>query len=387
MKILHVITTVGTGGAERMLLNVVAGRHEAAFEHGVVALRRGGMLAEPLRMAGAQVWNCGLREGDLSLEAGLQIRKILSAFSPDIVQGWMYHGNVAACLFKTLWRACPSLVWGIHHSIDDLRNEKRLTRGLIRVGALLSRWPSRIIFVSRTSRRQHAALGYYDRHAATIPNGFDCQLFRPRAGAREALRHALGLERDVVVIGKVAVVRPMKDHANLLRACAILRARGLPFHLVLIGQQTTEDNAELMRLIEQAGVRDRVSLLGERHDMPTLMAGLDALVVSSAWGEAFPIVLGEAMASGVPCVTTDLGDSAWIVGDTGVIVPPREPAALAEAMAQLITVDAQRRRQLGERARARIEEHFELRGVVQRYYDLYRHLARQRKSVDRVAPA
>jgi glycosyltransferase involved in cell wall biosynthesis len=169
----------------------------------------------------------------------------------------------------------------------------------------------------------------------------------------------------------------MKDHANLLKACSLLKGQGLRFHLVLIGQRTTEDNADLMRLIEQAGVRDQVALLGERHDMAELLAGLDVLVVSSAWGEAFPIVLGEAMASGVPCVTTDVGDSAWIVGDIGVVVPARDPGALAEGMARLITMGLECRKTLGARGRARVKANFELSDIIQKYYGLYREIAPQ----------
>jgi glycosyltransferase involved in cell wall biosynthesis len=372
VKILHIITTVGTGGAERMLLNVVAEGQKYGIRHGVIALRRDGMLAEPLREAGARVWNCGLQAGQASLHAAREIRKALITFAPSIVQGWMYHGNLAACLARTLGGAMPPFIWGIHHTVDDISNEKRMTRGLIRLGAYFSRWPSKIVYVSRASHRQHRALGYHDERATIIPNGFDCGRFRPRPGAREELRRALGLSPDTIVLGKVAVVRPMKDHANLLKACALLKSRGLPFHLVVIGRRASEDNAHLIRLIDQTGMGDRISLLGERHDMPALMAGLDMLVVSSAWGEAFPIVLGEAMASGVPCVTTDLGDSAWIVGDAGIVVPPRDPEALAEGMARLITADIESRRQLGMRARARITHNFGLARALERYHDLYR---------------
>ena len=376
MRILHVTTTLGTGGAERMLLNLVSGGDASEFQHGIIGLRRGGMLAGPLREAGADVWNCGLRAGHLSFGAGLQIRRILSEFQPDIVQGWMYHGNLAACLVKTMPLRAP-VVWGIHHSIDDIKNEKRMTRGLIRLGSRLSGWPHKIVYVSRVSHGQHNAIGYSNRQATIIPNGFNSARFRPQPGAGLELRRALNIGPDVALLGKVAVVRPMKDHANLLKAGALLKAQGLQFHLILIGQRTTEDNADLMQLIERAGMRDRVILLGERHDMPALLAGLDVLVVSSAWGEAFPIVLGEAMASGVPCVTTDVGDSAWIVGDTGVVVPARDPGALADGMARLITMDAECRRTLGVRARARIKANFELSDIIQKYYGLYREIAPQ----------
>jgi glycosyltransferase involved in cell wall biosynthesis len=384
MKILHITTTVGTGGAERMLLNVVTEGQKYGIRHGVVALRRDGMLAEPLREAGARVWNCGLQAGHASLYAAREIRKALITFAPDIVQGWMYHGNLAACLARTLGGALPPFIWGIHHTVDDINNEKRMTRGLIRLGAYLSRWPRKIVYVSRASHRQHRELGYHDERATIIPNGFDCRRFHPRAGAREELRRTLGLSSDTIVLGKVAVVRPMKDHANLLKACALLKGRAVPFHLVLIGRRASEDNLELMRLIEQTGVGDRISLLGERHDMPGLIGGLDVLVVSSAWGESFPIVLGEAMASGVPCVTTDLGDSAWIVGDAGIVVPPRDPEALAEGMARLITTDPETRRQLGMRARTRIAQNFGLSSAIERYHDLYREIMIEGIAAERV---
>jgi glycosyltransferase involved in cell wall biosynthesis len=383
VRILHIITTVGTGGAERMLLNVVAEGPTHGITHGVIALRRDGMLAEPLRAAGACVWNCGLQAGQASLHAAREIRRALRTFAPNVVQGWMYHGNLAACLARTSARAMPPFIWGIHHTVDDIHNERRLTRGLIRLGAYLSRWPSRIVYVSRASHRQHRALGYHDARATIIPNGFDCRRFRPRPGAREELRHALGLTPDTLVLGKVAVVRPMKDHANLLKACALLKSQAVPFHLVLIGRRASQDNAGLMRLIEQTGIGDRISLLGERHDMPALMAGLDVLVVSSAWGESFPIVLGEAMAAGVPCVTTDLGDSAWIVGDAGIVVPPRDPQALADGMARLLTADVERRRQLGMCARARIAENFGLARTLERYHDLYREVLAPGIAADR----
>jgi glycosyltransferase involved in cell wall biosynthesis len=374
IRILHITTTIGTGGAERMLLNVIADGDPAQFRHGVLALRRGGMLEEPLRQAGAEVWNCDLKAGDLSLSAAFKVRRILAEFRPDVIQGWMYHGNLAACLARTLGRKVP-IVWGMHHTIDDIDNEKRLTRVLIRLGRRLSTWPERIVYVSRVSRKQHVALGYADEAALTIPNGFDCERFRPNPDARKTLRRSLGLAEDAPLLAKAAVVRPMKDHGNLMRAAALLKRRGLDFTLLVLGQRATEDNAELMRLIEEADIGDRVRLLGERHDMPDIFAGLDGLVVSSAWGEAFPIVLGEAMAAGVPCVTTDVGDSAYMVGDTGMVVPPRNAEALADAMATLLGKDIEERRALGARARARIRENFALADVSRRYYDIYRELA------------
>ena len=176
----------------------------------------------------------------------------------------------------------------------------------------------------------------------------------------------------------------MKDHGNLLRAASLLKRRGQKFTLLVIGQRATEDNAQLMQLADEADVRDCVTFLGERHDIPDIMAVLDGLVVSSGWGEAFPIVLGEAMASGLPCITTDVGDSAYLVGDTGMVVPPRDPKALAEAMAKLLGMDADERSRLAALARKRIKENFALSSVGERYYQLYREAAPQSAALQAV---
>ena len=320
--------------------------------------------------AGARVWNCGLQAGHASLHAAREIRKALITFEPNIVQGWMYHGNLAACLARTLGGALPPFIWGIHHTVDDINNEKRMTRGLIRLGAFLSRWPRKIIYVSRASHRQHRALGYHDGRATVIPNGFYCQRFRPRAGAREELRRSLGLSSDTIVLGKVAVVRPMKDHANLLKGVRAAQGPGgtvppRPDRQTSVGGQPRSDATDRV-----TGMGDRISLLGERHDMPTLIGGLDVLVVSSAWGEPSPSSWARpwprAYRASPPI-------SAIARGSSGM---PDRGAATRSGGARRGHGAAdhggpETRRQLGMRARARIVQNFGLSSAIERYHDLY----------------
>jgi glycosyltransferase involved in cell wall biosynthesis len=264
------------------------------------------------------------------------------------------------------------VIWNIRHSVHDLALEKRLTRAIIRLCARLSRLPRAIVYNARVSAAQHRALGFAAGRAVVIPNGFDTARFRPRPDAKAWLCRELAIDPALTLVGMIARNHPMKDPGNLLRAVALLQARGgAAVHLVIVGDGLDHTNAELGALVRELGLCPRVTLLGERNDVPALVAGFDIAVLPSAWGEGFPNMLGEAMASGVPCVATDVGDSTWVVGAHGLIVPPRQSEALADALARLIGLGADARRQLGLAGRARIVQHFSIQEVARQYEALH----------------
>jgi glycosyltransferase involved in cell wall biosynthesis len=263
------------------------------------------------------------------------------------------------------------VLWNVRHSVHDLALEKPLSRLIIRVCARLSRLPEAIIYNSRVSAAQHARLGFDSSRAVIIPNGFDGARFKPRPEAKARLRKELGIEPARAVIGMVARNHPMKDPGNVVRAVALLRARGHAVHLVIVGSGLDQTNDELGTLVRECGLGAEVSLLGERTDIPDVVAGFDLAVLSSAWGEGFPNVLGEAMASGVPCVATDVGDCSWVIGPHGVIVPPRQSEALANALGRLLDLGPDARQQLGLAGRARVLQHFSLQEVVGQYETLH----------------
>jgi glycosyltransferase involved in cell wall biosynthesis len=174
----------------------------------------------------------------------------------------------------------------------------------------------------------------------------------------------------------IARNHPMKDPGNLLRAVTLLQARsGVTLHVVIAGDGLDQMHPELGALVGALGLGSRVSLLGERNDVPALLAGVDIVALPSAWGEGFPNILGEAMASGVPCVATDVGDCTWVVGPHGLVVPPRQSEALADALARLIDLGPDARRQLGLAARARIIQHFSIQEVARQYVALHLEVA------------
>ena len=263
------------------------------------------------------------------------------------------------------------VLWSIHNSVDSLVSEKKLTEIIIRSGALLSKYLANITFVSKTSKLQHEALGYSSTNAWIIPNGFDTSLFTPSLESRLSVRSELGLSDNCFLIGLICRYHPMKDHANFIQAAALLLETYPNVRFVLVGTEVNSENDKLQHLIQNLRIADRFHLLGERKDIPRLTAALDIASSASAYGEAFPMVVGESMSCGVPCVVTEVGDSSWIVGNTGKVVPPKNPQALANAWKELIELSLQSRENLVKAARQRIIEHFSLNIIVEQYEKLY----------------
>jgi len=248
----------------------------------------------------------------------------------------------------------------------------------IRMCALLSRFPAKIIFVSRAGQLHHEPLGYSLEKSCVIPNGIDVTEFVPSMAARLSVRSELGLPENAFLIGLVGRYHPMKDHLTFLRAAALLSRLHPEVHFVLIGRKVDRENQRLCQWIKEFGLERQTHLLGERHDMPRLAAALDVFSLTSYYGESFPNVIGEAMACAVPCVVTDVGGTAWIIGNTGRVVPPRDPGALATAWREMIHLGPEGRLASGREARSRVIERFTLQAVVARYAALYQNvLARE----------
>jgi glycosyltransferase involved in cell wall biosynthesis len=213
-----------------------------------------------------------------------------------------------------------------------------------------------------------------------IPNGIDTRQFVPSAQARLSVRSELRLSEDALLIGLIGRFHPMKDHANFLKAAALVSKTHPLAHFVLVGRDVDRQNQRLNKSIEELGLADRVHLLGERQDTARLTAALDIFSLSSSYGESCPNVIGEAMACGVPCVVTDIGDARWIVGEAGRVVPPRAPQALAGAWKEIIDLGPDTRKALGVFARSRVIENFPLHSVIARYEYLYEAVCRNEAS-------
>jgi glycosyltransferase involved in cell wall biosynthesis len=374
IRVLHLITGLNTGGAEMMLTKLVAGMDPAGFEPHVVTLLGEGPLAARVRAAGASVESLGLARGRVAPSAVWRLTRLLRRVRPDVVQTWLYHADLLGLVAARLARV-GRVVWNLRCSNMDFAHSGRLTRYTVAACARLSSLPDAVVANSRVAVDVHRALGYRPRRVEVIPNGFDMHRFAPDPAARGSVRAELGVAPGAPLVGMVARFDPQKDHATFLRAARAVADARPDAQFVLLGDGVQADNPEMAALVRAAAPGLRPHLLGRRDDVARLAAALDVAVLSSAYGEGFPNVVGEAMACGVPCVVTDTGDSAAVVGGTGRVVPPRDAPALADAVLGLLALPAGELRALGLAARARVGEHFALPAVIRRYAALYSQLA------------
>lgn len=371
--IVHLISGLTSGGAETMLFRLLSGMDRRRFRSVAVSLTPGGALAARIQALGIPVHNLGMERGRPTFRALRDLVQLLRRERPQLLQTWLYHADLLGTLAAPLARV-PLLAWNIRSSDMDLSHYRRLSRLTRAACARLSARPQVVIVNSETGRRYHQQLGYRPREWAFIPNGIDLDEFSPNPTHRAAVRAELGLAPDTPLIGLIARRDPMKDHATFFQAAALLSRDRPDAHFLLAGRGITPDDPTLARLLAATGLTGRAHLLGERRDIPRLTAALDLATSSSAYGEGFPNVIGEAMACAVPCAATAVGDSARLIGDTGPIVPPRDPAALATAWSTLLALPPLDRATLGHRARQRIADHFALPTIIHRYEHLYARL-------------
>lgn len=369
-RIVHLITGLGTGGAEMMLLKLLSRMCHKQFESTVISLSDRGTLGERFEALGISVHTIGMKPSKASLTCVWGLLKAVRKLKPDMIQGWMYHGNVAALLSAACSPDRPPVIWNIRQSPYSLDYEKKSTAAIIRAGCYLSKFPQRIIYNSKTSAEEHESMGYQANKRVLIPNGFETDIFKPSMEARVAVRRELNIPNDCLVIGLIGRYHPIKGHTNFIEAAAIQIRRRPSTHFIMAGAQINENNKTLQQHISDLNLLSRVHLLDERSDIPRITAALD-ISSSSSYAEGFPNVMGEAMACGVPCVVTNVGDSAWIVGDTGKVVPPHDAQALAKAWMELGDMCAEKRTILGHRARQRILDNFSLDAIVRSYEQLY----------------
>lgn len=372
MRVLHIITGLSTGGAEKALFNLLSGGLTEMGETVVLSLSDEGSMGRHIRALGVHVMTLGMKRGLPTPAALLHLRRIVRDFRPDLIQGWMYHGNLAASMAKGLAINKPAVIWNVRHSLYSLSAEKLLTRQVIRANRCMSTHADTIIYNSRVSRCQHEAFGFAGDKGKAIANGFDTTLLQPAPAKRKAVRQSLGIEADEVVVGHVARFHPVKNHAGFLQAAVqVLKIRP-EVSFLLVGRNVGLDNPSLSGIVP-SHLQDRFRFVGERADVADLMQVMDVFCLTST-SEAFPNVLAEAMSIGLPCVATDVGDSRDIVGNSGLVVAPGNVDELARGLLTMLSKTIDERCELGRTARVRVEQNYALPAIVLQYANIYREI-------------
>jgi glycosyltransferase involved in cell wall biosynthesis len=360
IRICFLIRQWNQGGAQRQLLNLLREMDKTKYDISVLSFYGGGIYEEEIKqLPNVKYHNLRKRNRwDVFIFLFNLIRR-LRQIDPGFLHGYLNGPNCLAVLLKPF---IPKtlIIWGVRASNMDYSRYDWLARFTYNLERFLSRFADQIIVNSKAGY-EHAALNGFPKKSMTvIPNGIDIEQFRPSKEIGLKLREQWGANDNEILIGLIGRIDPMKDHSTFLKAAEIVKKETNNIRFVCVGEGPESYKQELIALGRRLGLSDRLVWAGSLKDMPTVYNALD-MVCSSSFGEGFPNVIGEAMACGIPCVVTDVGDSAWIVGDTGVVVPPKNPKALAEGLLRCLNNE-----EASLQARLRIEKNFSLKKMVER---------------------
>ena len=362
MKVLHIITWLGHGGAERQLVNLVM---QYPKESAIFSIKAPGEISSQVKAADVPLYS-GQGSGLFSFQWLRGLKGALREVQPDVVMGWMYHGNLAASLTRAVGFGGP-ILWNIRHSVADLSREKKTTRLVIRAGAWLRGSPHRVVYNSSRAAIEHEALGYPVEKRVVLPNGFDLTRFNPNHSTGLQYRAALGIPADALLVGLVGRVHAMKNHLGWLEAFKQVRVRYGNVRCVIAGEGVTEQGGSVAAAVQRLQLDDVVTLLPAISAPERLYPALDLLVMPSLWGEGFPNVVGEAMACGVPALVMDVGDAAHVVGETGFVATGGSPEELAMSALDVLGLGAEALASCGRLARQRMEECYGTEEIGKRY--------------------
>jgi glycosyltransferase involved in cell wall biosynthesis len=371
MKVVHIITGLNNGGAEGVLYRLVT--HDEENEHIIISMMDLGKYGPLLLERGLDVYCLNMKAGGISLASIYKLRRYLRRIDPDVVQTWMYHADlIGGIVAKSL--GIKKIFWNIRHSNFDENHTKASTIKIAKINARLSKViPKKIISCAQGAIKAHTDLGYDREKIVVIGNGYDLSTFNINSNSRSAIREELNIGKHPV-LGMVGRYDPQKNHEGLLEALSLIKKQGYNFDLVLVGRDLNEKNKELLHKIKKLDLYDQVHLLDQRSDIPNIMNALDIHILSSSYGEGFPNVIAEAMACGTPCIATDIGDSAVIIGDSGWIVSENNSEELANAIIKGFQEKENEQKWAIKikSARKRILDNFDIEIMVEKYNNVWK---------------
>lgn len=370
MKILHVIIDLDVGGAELMLKRLTHD-HSQRFssEHIIVSLTDVGRVGQQMAEAGFQVISLGMTGVLSALFALVRLIRLIRLLRPNIVQTWMYHADLIGGISARL-AGVNQVIWGIR-STDISQGGSKTTLIIRMICAKISDWiPSAIVCAAKVSKDIHIAVGYSPSKMLVIPNGFDLKNLIATESQREEIRISCGIRNNDLVIGSIGRFNPVKDHSLFISAAGRLLAKHTNIKFLLVGRELHSQNSKLMALINATPQPYAFKLLGERSDIAACLKAMDIFCLHSRT-EGFPNVLGEAMAIGLPCITTDVGDAAFLLDRHGLVIPSRDAAALTDALEKMLACGLSKLEEIGAAGQIRISKEFSMEIMTENYHRLY----------------
>jgi len=372
MKILHIINTLAIGGAQSVLLQLIENWGESRDPQMVISLRKREQLSAWIEALGIPLAHIDLSPGKFDPVKFANLVRIIKDYRPDVIQTWLYHADLLGSPPSRLANRTP-VIWGIHHTMTDRHSVKFSTWFVVKVLSFFSKvLPAHIICCSHSAFQTHVDFGYDVTKMSTVVNGVNTDHFRLDPTARVSVKNELELAQKTRLIGMFARFHPQKDHVTFIRAAEMLLLEKSDVCFVLAGEGVDTANEYLRTEINRRGMQDHFRLLGSRQDMPRLYSSMDIVTLSSAFGEALPMTLCEAMACGTPCVATNIGDTASLIEQTGRVVAPKNPGALASAWKDVLDLSAMDYNQLCFQAKQKVFASYNLPDMLSSYKRIYR---------------
>lgn len=364
VRLLFLARSLNYGGSERQLVALATELRQRGESVAVATFYPGGPLRPELEVSNVPVFSLRKRSRWDIVSFLWRWGCLMRSLRPAILHGYLGSANILTVLLKPLLPT-TKVVWGVRASNMELERYGLLDRVLYWIECRLSHFADLIIVNSHAGRDYAIAHGFPSNKLIVIPNGIDVERFCPDHKAREQFRKKLGVADAESLIGLVGRIDPMKGHGTFLRAAAILLNGRQDVRFICVGEGPESYRRTLLSLTEELGLSSKVTWAGATDHMEALYNALDVATCCSSYGEGFSNVIGEAMACGIPCVVTDVGDAKRIIDDTGSVVRVDDPMALAEAWRRLLDMGDAERVRLGQSARARITQHFSLDRLIE----------------------